>query len=337
VTSDGPRLGYEPAAPRSWMKRIIVIGRRIRAIKELYVCFMTSIVFLIFYVLNPAFLGVGNLNAILTSIGDVGIMTVGVTFLMISGEFDLSVGSVFALIPMIFFTLFFSVGILPAILLSLLVACGIGALNGFLTVRMGIPSFIVTLAGLMAYRGAVLLISQGFVFTITREFFTLRTILVDNPILGLNALFFLWMGIVAIWTVVLERTGWGNQTMASGADPTIAREMGVNVSRIKFFNFVVCSFLTGFAGILQFLRIATVQPSTGDGYELQAIAAAVIGGTSLFGGMGSIIGSAVGTLFTLSIDTGLILIGVGGYGFRIFIGVVIVAAVFVYRQLYKIR
>lgn len=311
--------------------------KKIFKIKEFGIISIILITYSIFFATNPLFLSKGNIQAILNSVGELGIIAVGVAFLMISGEFDLSVGSVFGFTPVVFFSIVPTFGIIPALFLCLLLACGIGALNGFLTLKINIPSFLVTLAGLMVFRGLVLWITKGFAFTITSEYYWFRNIVAGRNILGINNCFFFFIAVTVILTIILERTAWGNRSYAVGSNSEIARDVGVNVGKIKISNFILCSFLAGLAGILQFMRVYTIHPGTGTGYELQVIAAGVIGGTALFGGEGTIIGAALGSLFILSIDSGLIMMGVAGFGFRIFIGLTIISAIIMYNFLRRAR
>jgi simple sugar transport system permease protein len=216
-------------------------------------------------------------------------------------------------------------------LAAALIFCAfVGWINGTLTIRGRIPSFIVTLGGLMLWRGLLFAVTRGFPITVRGDQTTLMRILNGR---FLDAGFFsssLWFfAIVAIGAIILNETKYGNSTFATGGDPSAARALGVNVNRVKLTNFIVCSMLAGFVGIIQFSRFSSVQPTMGEGMELQAIAAAVIGGSLLSGGYGSVIGTMLGALLMGMIRSGLVLAGAPPFWYRAFIGIIVVAAVIV--------
>lgn len=255
------------------------------------------------------------------------IVVLGVTILMISGEFDLSVGSIFALSPILIIKLvYLNVNIAVATALALIISLGIGALNAIIVVKTGIPSFIVTLATMMCWRGAVLAITEGTPPPIPEQFFIVEKYTVSwiGPV-RISFIYFVVI-LIALW-IVLERTRFGNWIFASGGNPEAARARGVNPARVKLICFMLTSFLAAFAGIIQASRIGSALPSAGRGWELDAIAASVIAGTSLFGGIGSIVAAAIGAFLLRIIGNGLVLTGAPGYYFRMFVGIIIILAV----------
>ena len=228
------------------------------------------------------FLNAINLQGILGLLPEVALVAMGVTLLMICGEFDLSVGSVFALTPMSMAVLleagwpFF-----PAISVGLFVAMAVGFVNGVLTVKFAIPSFITTLG------------------------------------------------------MLLSRTNFGNWVRATGGFLPAAKSMGIPTKRVKIACFMICSLLAGFAGTLQVMRLGAPLPSIGEGLELQAVAAAVIGGTALTGGIGTILGGIIGATLIRVIDNGLVLSQVDANWFKMALGALTVFAVILNAWLRK--
>jgi len=274
---------------------------------------------------NGAFLSYENLRGILGLLPEVGLVAIGVTILMIAGEFDLSVGSVFALAPMVMaVSMVAGVPFAPAVLLGLLVAAFVGILNGFITLRFAIPSFITTLGMLFVARSITVVISGGFPpvlpFDIPSWIFT--------TYVGLIRLSMLWFAAIAIvLAAVLSLTNFGNWIKSTGGQIEAASAMGISTNAVKMTCFVLCSVLAGFAGIIQVLRLGSPLPSLGDGLELQAVAAAVIGGASLYGGIGTVLGALVGALLIRVIDNGLVLSHVEANWFKFAIGTLLILAV----------
>ena len=280
----------------------------------------------IFQVTSHGFLlSYDNLRGVLGLLPEMGMVAIGVTILMIAGEFDISVGSVFALAPMVMaITNNMGVPFVPAVLLGLLAAAGIGATNGMITLRFGIPSFITTLGMLFIARSITVVISGGFPPLLSPD--------IPNWIftqyIGLIRMSMFWFaGLAVILAITLSLMNLGNWIKATGGQIDAANAMGIPTGRVKMFCFVLCSVLAGFAGIIQVLRLGSPLPSLGEGLELQAVAAAVIGGTSLFGGIGTVVGAIVGALLIRVIDNGLVLSRVDANWFKFAIGALLILAV----------
>ncbi|WP_367607088.1 ABC transporter permease [Legionella sp. W05-934-2] len=281
----------------------------------------------VFSLLAPTFLTFPTWASILNFTADFGIVVLGMTLLMIAGEFDLSVGSNFALTGMIFATLsqHASHGIF-ALCMALLIGAGIGFINGLITLILRIPSFITTLSTMLILRGVVLLFTEGYPITIDGNNMTMELLagtFVDNLLVS----FLWWLVIGVLLNYLLNQTKLGNHIQATGNNPDTAYSVGINTHAIKLMCFTLCGMLAALAGVIQFSHINSLSPTAGEQYELYAIAAAVIGGTSLKGGQGSIFGAALGTLLISTIDSGLIQIGVSTYWFRAFVGVILILAV----------
>lgn len=269
---------------------------------------------------------------------ELGIIAVGVTMLMIAGEFDLSVGSVFGLgAGLVIVSLNAGIPAPVAIVLALIAAALIGTLNGVLVTRLGIHSLIVTLGGLMFYRAIVLGITGGFPLRLEEDhgFLTLFNFWWrDVP-----GTFFWFLALVIIFAVVLQNTKRGNWTFATGGDAEAARGMGVPINHVKITTFAITSVLAAFAGIIQMSRFSTIDALRGNGLELEAVLAVVVGGASLRGGYGSIVGAALGVVMLAMIKQGLILMNIPAFWFRAGIGVVLIlaAAINIYVQERSLR
>ena len=277
---------------------------------------------------NGVFLNQDNLRGILGILPETGLVAIGVTILMISGEFDLSVGSVFALMPMTMAVLMVHGVPFPlALAAGLLVCAVIGFVNGYVTIRFAIPSFITTLGMLFIARSLTVVVSGGFPPLLPADLPTwLFTSFVGPG--NMFRMSFLWFAGIAILTsLMLSRTNFGNWINATGGFHPAAAAMGIPTARVKIACFMLCSMLAGFAGMIQVLRLGSPLPSIGEGLELQAVAAAVIGGVSLYGGVGTVAGGIIGTTLIRVIDNGLVLSQVDANWFKFAIGVLTIFAV----------
>ena len=275
------------------------------------------------------FLSAQNLQGIFGILPETALVAIGVTLLMICGEFDLSVGSVFALTPMVMAVLVEAgTPFAPAFAAGLLVAMVIGFVNGFLTIRFSIPSFITTLGMLFVARSITVVISGGFPPFLPADALPkwLFTIYVGPG--DMFRVSFLWfVAIAIIVSALLSRTNFGNWVRATGGFQPAAQSMGIPTARVKIACFMICSVLAGFAGTIQVMRLGAPLPSIGEGMELQAVAAAVIGGTALTGGIGTILGGILGATLIRVIDNGLVLSQVDANWFKLALGALTVFAV----------
>ncbi|NOZ31717.1 MAG: ABC transporter permease [Alphaproteobacteria bacterium] len=277
------------------------------------------------------FLNSRNLQGILGILPEMGLVAIGVTLLMISGEFDLSVGSVFALTPMVMAVLLADgTPFVFAFGAGLLAAMAVGFVNGMLTVRFNIPSFITTLGMLFVARSITVVISGGFPPALPPGAMPkwLFTSFVGPG--GMFRMSFLWFVLVAVlMTFLMSRTNFGNWVRATGGFLPAAKSMGIPTARVKVASFMICSVLAGFAGTIQVMRLGAPLPSIGEGMELQAVAAAVIGGTALTGGIGTILGGIIGAVLIRVIDNGLVLVQFDANWFKMALGGLTILAVIV--------
>ena len=274
------------------------------------------------------FLNSTNLQGMLSILPEMTLVALGVTILMICGEFDLSVGSVFALTPMaIAIMLNGGIPFPVALFLGLLLAAGIGFANGFITIRFSIPSFITTLGMLFVARSLTVVISGGFPPLLPTD---IPTWLFSGFVGPGNVvrMSFVWLVLIALaLAAMMSLTNFGNWIRATGGQLDAAVNMGIPVNATKMICFMLCSVLAGFAGLIQVMRLGSPLPSLGEGLELQAVAAAVIGGTSLTGGIGTVLGAIIGATLIRVIDNGLVLTRVDANWFKFAIGMLLILAV----------
>lgn len=283
----------------------------------------------VFWLINHDFLSVQNISNTLAFTVELGLIALTMTLLMTSGEFDLSVGSVFGLSPVIMWALFNSgaTSIEIAFLVALAIAALIGLLNGWFVTRLEIPSFLVTLGMLLIARGTALYITDGFPQrTWSAASTPLAKILVGDFYVGPFRLYMslFWFILTAVGLgYLLTQTKAGNWIQASGGNANAAMARGVNVARTKVYLFILTAVIAAFAGVISSIRTAAANPNSGTGYELEVIAMVVIGGTALTGGRGTIIGTVLGIFILRVMRNGIVLIGVPGLAYNIFIGAII--------------
>ena len=305
-----------------------------------------AIVFLFFAIVAENFLTPFSLSNILTLASINGIIAVGMAMAMVSGEFDLSVGSVLAVAGYVV-ALSINAGVPPilAILLALLVCSVLGLINGLLVVRTGIPSFIVTLGTLLAYRGIARFIGGGDFAYLDADVKPVLFNVLNGPLTWLNELSTpaanfrystVWFVLLVIGvTIVMVRTPFGNWLHAVGGNPGAALAQGIAVNRVKVLAFILSGFLAGLAGVTQFAERLSVDPLRGDRLELIIIAGCVIGGVQLTGGVGTIIGAASGILLLAMLQQGLVLLGAPLQMFQAIAGFIIITAVVINTYLQR--
>lgn len=288
----------------------------------------------VFAVLSPSFLTLNNFVNVTLQIAIYGILAVGMTLVMITGGIDLSIGSVVALVGVIA-AILSKKPILPTdAMVVLAIAAGvgagtmIGAGSGSLVARFGIPPFIVTLAVMTICRGVVFIITGGFTEgELPSHFGWLgrgHLWFVPIPVIIMAALF-------GAGYVLLEHTALGRHVYALGGNEEASRLSGVHVRKTKILVYSLNGLLTGLAGVTLAARLGAGAPASGVGYELDVIAAVVVGGTSLSGGRGSMAGTLAGTIFIGVLNNGLNLANVDPYTQKVALGVVILAAVWLDR------
>jgi len=304
---------------------------RAREIPEFGVtcAFLTLVI--LFTALNPVFFTWKNLTGVFTIVSELGMETIGETFLIISGEFDLSVGSVYAFSGFVFARMAEFIPSPLSFVITLVIASGIGFLNSQITLRFGIPSFIATLGSMWFFRGIMIAVTGG--ATVTYKGDTIIPTLLSSPI-GLVRPSHIWFIALAVaFSFLLTRTTYGNWVFATGGAREVARALGVPVTRVKTINFMLCSMTASIAGMVVLTRFNIANATFGLLTELEAIASTVIGGTYLFGGYGTILGCALGAILVGMIRIGLVMAGAPGYWYQTFVGAILVIAAIVNQKL----
>ena len=283
----------------------------------------------VFWSINHDFLSPLNISNTLAFTVELGLIALAMTLLMTSGEFDLSVGSLFGFTPVLMWTLFNSgaTSLEVAFLVAMVLSGLIGYFNGWFTTRLRIPSFLVTLGMLLVVRGTALFITNGFPQrTWSAGGQWLAQVLVGDFFIGPFRVYmslFWFTGTAIILGYVLTQTKAGNWILAAGGNAGAARARGVKVARTKISLFILSAALAALAGIISSIRTSAANPNSGTGYELEVIAMVVIGGTALTGGRGTIIGTVLGIFILRVMRNGIVLIGVPGLAYNIFIGAII--------------
>lgn len=285
-----------------------------------------------FGLLSDAFLTSASLATIANQLPTALTLAVAMTLVLVAGEIDLSVGSVLAVSQAVLGVAMTQLGWSwpAAIATGLTTGLLAGLVNGAIVVRWALPSFIVTLGMMEAARGGAYLVTGSR----TQYIGTDIEWLADLSWLGLSAPFLTAVALVILAEVVLTRTVLGRQAIAIGTNEEAVRLAGVDTRRVKLTIFALSGLLAAVAGVMQVARLASADPNAGTGFELSAIAAAVIGGTRLMGGKGSAVNSSLGVVIMGVLATGLTQIGVQDPTKRLVTGGVIVLAVIadVYRQ-----
>jgi simple sugar transport system permease protein len=324
------------ARPADERVRRVGIMRRLLARPELGAVAGAILVFAFFATVagDRGFLSVTGTISYLEVSAQLGIVVIPVALLMIAGEFDLSVGSMIGAAGMLLAipTAEFGWPLWAALILAFGVALVIGFLNGYLVVKTGLPSFIVTLASLFALRGATI----GFTRLITGR--TQVSGLEDSGFLagifageisGVPASIFWWLGLGALGTWILLRTTFGNWIFGTGGDPVAARNVGVPVNRVKILLFMATAAAATLLAVIQVLDAGSADVLRGTLFEFQAIIATVIGGVLLTGGYGSVIGPMFGALIFGMVNQGIFFTGVNTDWFQVFLGAMLLIAVIV--------
>jgi ribose transport system permease protein len=284
------------------------LGRFISSGGLLYVGFVLLIV--IFAIASPVFLTPGNVANIGRQTALVTIMAVGMTLVIIAGEFDLSVGSVMALsgvVAALAMQQFGDVWIIGAVT-AIAVGAGVGLINGLLTTILSIPSFLITLGSLSIARGLALLVTGTRPINILDENY--YAIFGEGTLFQIPAPIIWTLVVVVAGILLLHYSTFGRQIYATGGNATAARYTGINTGRVKTICLVLAGSTAGLAALVLTARSHAARPDAGAGIELDVIAAVILGGAALSGGRGTIIGALVGSLMIAVLNNGLNLVGV---------------------------
>lgn len=299
-------------------------------------------IFLLFLIGNPkVFTRFDIYYSFLSTIPLFGIMALSITFVVTLGEMDLSFPSVLAFSAWIFGKVFEQTGnIWLGVLACLAVGVAAGALNSLLIVRLGIPSLVATIGSMFFFRGMVNVVAQGKGISLVKAKDTIfyhlcvgRIPLAENMSIPAQSIWFLLLAVL-FWAI-LKRHRFGSHVLFVGDNAESARMMGINVNLVKTLVFMQMGLFAAFAGILSTLEVTYFWPSQGQGYLLTTLAAVFIGGTSVFGGMGTVYGSFIGALIIGSLEAGIIAIGLTGFWIQLIYGLIIMVSVSIYATILK--
>ena len=323
-TETPERDAVDQASATASRSRIARVGEFLLRKPESTIAIVAIVLAAYFALANPAFLTAANLRVISQFVIAVAILAVGQTMVLISGEIDLSQGAVYFMAPfLLFFAMEVGVPLPLAVLLGVVGAGVIGVINGAITIAARIPSFLVTLGMLFVVSGFTLNISDAFPKRAPSEG-------VGAQIFGLAPFSGLaWvLAIVVVMHLALTQTRWGVYTIAIGGNQLGAREAGVPSTKIRMRNFIVCAMLAGFAGIIEGIRIGSFDPGAAVAGQrvFESVTAAVIGGTVLTGGYGTIIGAFLGALTVAILRDGFAIEGVSAFTFNMVLGSAIIIA-----------
>jgi ribose transport system permease protein len=279
---------------------------------------------------EPDFASSDNLLNVARNLSFVGIVVLGQALVMITGGIDLSAGSVWGLTAVASAAfMHMGLGVIPACILSLLIAAAIGLFNGFCVTKLKMPSFVPTLATMSIARALALVITRGHSIDSFRPEGDPFYLLGGGDTFGLPNPFLIFVALSVLFGIVLNRSVYGRQLYAIGGNERAALLTGLQVDRLKLSVYVISAVMAGIAGIIEVSYLSSAISNQGLGKELSVIAAAVIGGTALTGGEGSILGVFVGAVILEVLRNGLVLLGTDAYWQGVFVGSVIVFAVFI--------
>jgi len=300
--------------------------RNYNALFGLTLLALLVLLWVILSVATQSFASANNISNLLRQGSMIAILAVGQTFVIITGGIDLSVGAVAGFCTVTTAMLINAgVPVFVAILLTLLVGVAIGMFHGFGIVKMGLPPFIITLATLTSLRGIGLLMTNGNSISINNDAFQEFS---RNSFIGIPNLFWMVILVGVPAYVFLHHSRWGRYLFSVGSNAEASRLSGVNVQRTIYMAYTLSGLCAAFVGVLLASRIGIGNPTQAEGWELQAIASSVIGGTSLFGAVGSVHGPLLGAFILATINNGANLLNVNAFWQRVITGVLIIVIVY---------
>ncbi|HXD67348.1 MAG TPA: ABC transporter permease [Solirubrobacteraceae bacterium] len=333
TASDKTVTAPPPKGPEAgWAQRggALSLAQRFLTLREGSIIVVTLIAFIYFATTTSHFLTSSSIKALLPYFAPFAILAAGEVFVMINGEIDLSIGAVYLFTPFVFYKLVANVGLplIPAMIGALIVSMLVGLFNGLVISFVGISSFVATLGTLFTLDGLTLIVSHA--TQVTTPGTSIVKVGTFAQIFGggtYSELFWA-IGITLLLQLVLSFSRWGIYTVAVGGNRLGASEAGIRNRRVLTGNFVLCALLAGFVGILEAVRASTTtpDPSGSNAILFQAISAAVIGGTLLQGGSGTVIGAFIGAIFLGILQEGLNIKGVSANYFYFYLGLAILIA-----------
>lgn len=300
------------------MKKKLNVNSLIKVGPLALLCIVTGII-------NPVFFSSSNLIDLARSISFLLIVSVGVTYVLLGASLDMSIGSVMGLGGAICgLCLVSEWPVWLSVIMGLLAAAVVGIVNAVLIINCQIPALIATLGTMYVARGIVNVLTKGEPYYPLPDGFKA---IGQGTLWSIPYSVFIALIIVMIGHFVIKKTPYGRSLMAVGGNREASRVSGINVKKILFSSHVLVSLLAGFVGIIMAARLSSAQPNAGEGWEMTAVAAVIIGGTSMYGGYGSVIGTILGCALMETISNAMVLLHVSVYWQKITIGVIMVAAV----------
>ncbi|MEJ3404816.1 ABC transporter permease [Rathayibacter sp. YIM 133350] len=302
-------------------------GRKVNInFQALGIFIAAAVIFIIFGILNPNFLTLDNLRDVAVSACVNALIGIGLTFVIITGGIDLSVGSIASLVGMVSANIMVNSGVapIPGLLAGIVVGFSAGVVNGLLITLLKLPPFIATLGTMSVYQGLAYVVTNGTpVYNVPQQF----VLMLNSYIGGVPVIVIIVIVVAILAALLLRRTVFGQNVIAIGGSEETAWLSGVRVNRVKILVYGISGGLAALAGLVLVARISAAQSEAGSPYLLTAIAAAVIGGANLMGGEGRITGTLVGALILGALTNGLVLLNVPSFYEQIVTGLVVIIAV----------
>ena len=305
---------------------IVRIGKGFWNMKERGIIIPTIVYALLVQLVNPIFFTLNNINNLLRQSGFVFISGIGMTLVLIAAGIDLSVGSVlaFACVTVGIFMVKLGMPVLTAILLAIVIGALIGLINGAIIVRFKTPPMIMTLGMMFMARGLVYITTKGLpIYPMPKNYQMIE----QSALLGIPTIVWLCVFLCIFFHIILTRTTFGRSIYAIGGNAAAAKLSGIPIGRVTVAVYVICGVTAAITGIMMGSRLGSAQPSVGTGQEMIVIAACIVGGTSTFGGRGTILGTAIGAFFMNMLTNSMTLMHVDIYYQNLVVGAVLVVAV----------
>ena len=309
-------------------------------VPQLSISIAFVVVFIVFSLCTSSFLTSSNIVNMLRQSSTNLIIAIGMTYVLILGGIDLSVGSIACLSAIVGASLmtgstgagtdlFAPLPLLPSMLVAVVLAALCGLLNGLVITRLSLPPFIVTMAMQSIARGVALVYSGGYPVSALPE---TATQIARGDVIGIPYTGLIMAVILAMMWFILRCSKFGRYVFAIGGNEECARLSGVKVKTVKVIVYAVSGIMSGLAGLLVAFKMASAQPTLGNSYELDAITAVALGGTSLAGGKGNMLGTVIGCLFLTVLSTGFTILSISPYWQQIFKGIILIIAISLYRE-----
>lgn len=311
---------------------------RIRTTLETGIFVVFILVWAIFLIGNPrVFTGSHIYYSLMSTVPFIGILALSVTFVVVLGEMDLSFPSVLGITSWVFATTFAAThNLLLSAIAAFAAGIACGWVNAILVVNIGIPSLVATIGTMFLFRGLtnVAAAGSGIALSAARGHFLYEVAV--GRLFGVIPAQAIWMVVLGIgFWLILNRHRFGGHLLFVGDNPESARMMGINVERVKSIAFIQVGFFAALVGILSTLEVTYFWPNQGTGYLLTALAAVFVGGTSVFGGMGTVLGTFLGALIIGSLEAGIVAIGLTGFWTQLIYGAIITISVSIYALLMR--